>query len=68
MAAFLALVLIVPGSLFVMGALAIVWTALFASLHVVSEVVSTLRSQVRSRVQRAKNVPDRSHRGTACPT
>ena len=54
MAAVVALLLLVPGSLLVIALLAVAWTALFVCLHVVAEIIHPLRARIYVRVRRAE--------------
>ena len=54
MAAVLALLLVVPGSLMVMSLMVIAWTILFVLLHVIGEIARPMRDHVRARAQRAE--------------
>lgn len=52
MAGVLALVLLVPGSLLVVGAMAIVWTGAFVIAHAAGVIASGARAAVRQRIPR----------------
>jgi fatty acid desaturase len=54
MAAVLALLLIVPGSLIVMSIFMIAWTFLFTVLHVIGELARPMRDHARARAQRSE--------------
>jgi len=54
MAAVVALLLVIPGSLMVMSLIVIAWTILFTVLHVIGELARPMRDYVRARAQRSE--------------